>query len=92
MDERSDSIRNDDVLDTIHNDVFDRPENSTKWKSRIASPCRKIAGRRYRIRPRNKKFTPILFGEKLTQQYVIDQFIRQESERIQWIKVSNYLN
>lgn len=34
------------------------------------------------------KFNPIHYGEKLTQQYFVDAFIKSERDRIEWIRVS----
>jgi hypothetical protein len=44
---------------------------------------------RYKIATRLKgKFNPIIFGEKLFQQYLVDAYIRVERDRINWIKVN----
>jgi hypothetical protein len=41
---------------------------------------------RLAFRPYNKDFSPLLFSNKLLNQYILDAFVKIEANRINWVK------
>jgi hypothetical protein len=71
------SIRNDD--DNNDNENIDNYEISSKRITRNAYI-------KYKISIRSDEFNPFLHGRRLYQQWIVDNYVKVEKDRIQWCK------